>query len=121
MAKRKRDDLAAKPKRPPKFNSTWTEVDSLKFQSKYEAACWQALCAKQASGKIRGLQRQVRLPLYVNLQLITTYIADFSYDELDEQGWWRSVIADAKGFKTPMYCLKKKLVKATLGIDIREL
>jgi hypothetical protein len=31
------------------------------------------------------------------------------------------VVADAKGFKTPVYRLKKRIMKLLLGIDIREL
>jgi len=31
------------------------------------------------------------------------------------------VYEDAKGFKTPIYRLKKKLVKACMGIEIQEI
>jgi hypothetical protein len=46
---------------------------------------------------------------------LCVYRADFTY-EADG----KLVVEDAKGFRTEMYKLKKKWVKAEYGIDIRE-
>ncbi len=47
---------------------------------------------------------------------ICTYIADFFYIPRGKL----AVYEDAKGMKTPIYRLKKKLVKACTGIEIVE-
>lgn len=44
------------------------------------------------------------------------YIADFYYFEVDGT----EVVEDAKGFKTPDYILKRKLMKLVHGIRVRE-
>jgi hypothetical protein len=51
-------------------------------------------------------------------KLICRYIADFIFDE-ERDGSWHPVVADAKGNITPVYKLKKKLMAACLGIEIR--
>jgi len=47
---------------------------------------------------------------------VTTYVADFRYK--NKEG--KEVVEDVKGFKTAIYRLKKKLVKAYYGISILE-
>ena len=49
------------------------------------------------------------------VQDATTYIADFVYEENGVE-----VVVDAKGYKTEVYKLKKKMMRALLGIDIKE-
>jgi hypothetical protein len=49
-------------------------------------------------------------------KLICTYVADFKYLENGKE-----VVEDVKGFKTPVYKLKKKLVEAIYGIEIIEI
>ncbi len=51
--------------------------------------------------------------------IVGRYRADFVYEEL-RKGVWSEVVEDVKGFLTPMYRLKRKLMKAIYGIDIRE-
>ncbi len=68
------------------------------------------------AGEIRDLTQQPRYPMIVNGVKVCTYIADFRY--IDSQG--RLWVEDAKGFLTPEYKLKKKLMKAVHGIDITE-
>ena len=61
---------------------------------------------------------QVRFNLMVNDQKICAYIADFCYEREDKDGVWHYIVDDAKGVETPEFKLKKKLMKACLGIDI---
>lgn len=102
--------------RPHKYGAKRTEVDGISFPSKREAARWQQLLMLERAGVIDHLERQVRYKLEVNGQLICVYVADFRY--LDEER--RVIVEDVKGMKTDVYRLKKKLVKACLGIDITE-
>lgn len=79
----------------------------------------------QKSGEIRGLQTQVPFELIpaqrdpVTKKVIEracNYIADFTYYKGDE-----FVVEDTKGFKTPEYIIKRKLLLWTRGIRIREI
>jgi hypothetical protein len=53
-------------------------------------------------------------------ELIFTYVADFSYvDNVPPHPM--TVVEDVKGFRTPLYRLKKKLIEAQYGIAITEI
>jgi hypothetical protein len=103
-----------------KFKNKWTEVDGIKFQSKKEARRYQELKLLVSAGQISGLKRQVRFPLFVNGELITTYVCDFQYTEIEGGYPKRVVTEDTKGFKTPDYIIKRKLMKALHGIEVKE-
>lgn len=85
------------------------------FDSKKEERRWNELCLLQKAGKISDLEKQKRFDIVVNGHKICFYKADFVYQENGKQ-----VTEDAKGMKTPVYNLKKKLLFATHGIVIRE-
>lgn len=108
---------------PLKYRNKPQIVDGKRFASKREAAAYVKLKALEASGKIFNLRCQVRYPLSVNGMLVATYIADFCWREVDGFGnpVGNEVVADAKGMRTPIYKLKKKLVRAIYGIEIVEL
>lgn len=86
------------------------------FDSKREAEAWQKLKLLEERGVIRALARQWPYRLKVNDQLVTTYRADFVFEEDGVL-----IVADAKGYPTPEYKIKKALMKAIHGIEIREL
>ncbi len=98
-----------------KWRNVKVELDGHKFDSKKEAARYEELKTLLRSRKIRKLQMQVWYRLEVNGQLVCRYRADFVYEE-DGQ----TVVEDVKGFKTPEYRLKAKLMLACHGIRIRE-
>lgn len=96
-----------------------------KFDSQFEADYWQRLKILEAKGEIKNLQRQVEFVLIprqyeaVEVQLKTktktvsqfrehpcTYRADFVYEQDGKR-----VIVDTKGFKTPDYIIKRKLMR----------
>lgn len=102
-----------------KYRAIPTEVDGVRFASKAEARRYGQLKLLQASGEIRDLALQPRYPLAVKGQKVATYIADFAYtDRLTG----KFIVEDVKSAPTatPLYKLKKKLVKAIYGIDIME-
>lgn len=95
--------------RPTIINGKW-------FASKKEAKRYQELCLLQKAGEISHLKIQVPFPIVICGEKICKYIADFTY----QLPSGKLVVEDAKGFKTPIYKLKKKLMWIFLKIDIKE-
>lgn len=95
-----------------------TAPDGQKFDSQKEYHRWCELKLLERAGKINRLQRQVRFEL-IPKQVGETachYVADFVYyDDL-----WNLVVEDAKGYKTDVYKIKKKLMLYIHGIRIQE-
>ena len=88
-----------------------------KFDSKAEYKRWIELVAMQEAGMISDLKRQVRfevIPANEKHRKVE-YIADAVYTENG-----RVIVEDTKGFETPDYIIKKKLMYHVLGIDIFE-
>lgn len=100
---------------PAKYRSKETVVDGTTFDSKHEAERWSINLIREKAGQISGLKRQVKIPLTVNRTHCGYLIVDFAYIENGV-----TVYEDAKGFKTPLYRLKKRLVKAIHRIEILE-
>jgi len=89
-----------------------------KYASKREAEHATKLWALESRGLIRDLREQVRITLVPSngkLRAIT-YVADFEYYDLNG----KRHIVDAKGFKTQVYRLKKKMAQLLLGLEIEE-
>lgn len=101
--------------RKNKYNNKPTTVDGVWFASKFEASRWCELRLLEQMGKITNLRKQVTFPLEVGGVKVTSYRADFVYDECGKQ-----VVEDAKGYVTPEYKIKRSLMLAVHGIKIRE-
>ena len=101
--------------RKGKFNARRTELDGIVFDSKKEAARYGDLKLLAKAGKITDLALQVEYPMIVNGHKVCSYRADFRYMENG-----KTVVEDTKGFKNPIYSLKKKLLFACYGIRICE-
>lgn len=97
-----------------KYRNIRTRVDGKNFASRREASRYTELRLLERAGRIEGLMTQVRLPLKVNGETVSHYVADFTYRE-DGQ----LVIEDTKGFQTDVFKLKRKLVRVLYGVDIR--
>ena len=98
-----------------KYNAVKTTVDGIKFDSKAEARRYSELKLLLKVKTIADLELQPRYDFVVNGVKIGFYKADFRYKIGN-----RIIIEDVKGVKTPVYNLKKKLMKAIHGIDILE-
>jgi hypothetical protein len=111
--------------RGAKYGNTrgvWVDELGRRFDSQREVEAAVALWRRQRAGEIRGLAFQVRWPILVDDVLVCTYVADFQYEERQPDGLqWRLRLADAKGFPTPLWKIKKRLMKAVYSIDILEL
>lgn len=110
---------------PNKYRSKKVVAEGQTFDSRKEYTEWLKLMIQQKEGKIRNLTRQVRyelIPKQVGLdgkclERACHYVADFVYED-NETG--ETVVVDAKGYRTPEYRIKKKLMLWILGIRIRE-
>lgn len=96
--------------------------DGTKCASKKEARRYNRLLAAQQAGEITDLRFQVPFELIPAQRAPsgkayrkTVYIADFVYTQNGQ-----TVIEDAKGKKTEVYKLKKKLLLHRYGIEIKE-
>ena len=102
----------------PKYGNKKVTVQGIKFDSKWESERYLYIKSLELAGRVRKLELQVRFALEVNGQKICTYIADFRYEKENANGDWETIVEDAKGVETPEFKLKKKLMKACLGIEI---
>jgi len=95
-----------------KFNAKRTELDGIKFDSKKEAAYYSQLCAARNGGPVLFFLRQVPFHIPGGVR----YVVDFQVFYTDGT----VAFIDVKGFKTPEYIAKKKIVEALYPITIRE-
>lgn len=104
------------PRRRSKFNARLVKLDGFTFQSAAEARRYGVLKLLQANHQIVGLLVHPPFRLIVNKVHVANYVGDFLYFLPDGT----RVVEDVKGVKTPIYRLKKKLMRACLGIEIQE-
>lgn len=105
-----------------KYHSTPTEVNGIRFDSKREANRWAELRILERAGKIQKLKRQVKYLLIPSqyrdgkcIEREASYIADFVYVKDGHL-----VVEDCKGFRTPEYKLKRKLMLERYDIRLVE-
>lgn len=101
-----------KKQKPPKYRNKKTNG----YDSGREANRAQQLSLMEKNGEIDNLREQVRYALVVGHTLIAEYIADFVYINSDGD----TVVEDAKGPRTRDYVMKKKLMLALYGIEVKE-
>ena len=96
-----------------KYHAVKETVGKLKFDSKKEKQRFEELMLMEQAGEIKGLKLQHEFLLQGAFTDTTgertrsiKYIADFTY--YDSAGNW--IIEDAKGMKTDIYKLKKKMM-----------
>ena len=73
----------------------------------------------ERGGSIKDLERQIKYDIVVNGEKICKYVADFRYNQIEEDGSQKEIVEDAKGVETADFKLKKKLMKAVHGIEIK--
>lgn len=105
-----------------KYGSRKVTIDGVTYDSLKEYHRFCDLKLMQRAGIITGLQRQVKYELIptqrINGKVIerpVNYYADFVY-KMDRQ----LVVEDVKGYKTPEYVIKRKLMLSVYGIQIHE-
>lgn len=108
-----------------KYGNKKTVIDGQVFDSQAEARRWIDLRLLEKAGRIAYLERQVVIELlpkvkYSDARRATPavrYVADFCY--VNVQG--ERVIEDVKGVRTPAYRLKKHMLKALHGLEVKEI
>lgn len=113
-------------------NRQITDADGNVFDSVKERRRWEELKMLEKSGHISDLQRQVKFVLIPAqrepdsvgarggikhgrvIEKECAYIADFVYNEDGE-----FVVEDAKGYPTPEFRIKKKLMLYIHGVKLR--
>lgn len=100
-----------------KYGNKKVTVDGIEFDSKKEARRYSELKLLERAGEIQDLQLQVKFELIPKQkgERACNYIADFVYTENGQ-----TVVEDTKGFKTPEYIIKRKLMLERYGIRIKE-
>lgn len=105
-----------------KYRNKKITIDGITFDSKKEANRWMELKLLERAGEISHLARQVKYELIPSQKIdgkvverACSYVADFVYLEKG-----KTVVEDTKGFKTPDYIIKRKLMLQVHGIHIRE-
>lgn len=116
-----------------KYRARKVFIAGQQFDSKREAKRWIDLKAMENSGVISDLKRQVEfelIPAYYEddiigpkggkkrgklIQRACKYIADFTYYKDGEY-----IVEDSKGFRTPEYMIKKKLMYDRFRIIVKE-
>lgn len=121
-----------------KYHAKKISVDGITFDSKKEARRYQELKLLEKAGEISDLQMQVKFVLIPAQREFTmetyksgpkkgcykpgkllerecAYYADFRYIENG-----KVIVEDTKGFRTPEYKIKRKLMLHVHGIQIKE-
>ena len=118
-----------------KYGNKKAKANGRVFDSRTERSRYYTLQVLEKAGEISDLRMQVPFEIIpaiyetVEVQLKTKtkqvqklvqraahYVADFVYKDKDGN----MVVEDSKGFRTKEYLLKKKMMRAFLGITIKE-
>ena len=101
--------------RGAKHGNIPTERDGFVFDSRMEANRWDQLVMLWRHGRIHFLERQVPFAFIINGVRVGKYTADYAYLE---GGYY--VVEDRKGHRDTAYKLRRRLMLACFGIEIRE-
>lgn len=113
-----------KSRRRPKYNAKKVKTPYGIFDSQKEYRRYLQLKGMQDMGIISDLELQPSFLLIDKqydhlgklLERAVRYVADFSYH--DNEGHY--VVEDAKGYRTPEYIIKRKLMLDRHGIRVKE-
>lgn len=104
--------------RVTKYRAKRTSCGAHVHASKKEAARCTELTLMAHAGWIRALVQQPEFEMHG-----VKYRADFEYEEKRSIAGvpvWEYTVEDSKGFVTPVFRIKRTLMKNCLGITIRE-
>ena len=105
-----------------KYRNHKITVNGIVYDSKKEARRHAELLLMERAGAIKNLERQVKYVLIPSQKIDgkvvereLAYKADFRYTQNG-----KTVVEDVKGFKTPEYKIKRKLMLYIHGVRIKE-
>jgi hypothetical protein len=112
-------------KRKVKYGNKKVVADGITFDSCKEWLRYTELQLALRSGLIDKLEVHPKFELVVNGFKVCNFTADFSYIKVfsSDDGPNKIIVEDVKSkpTMTPVYRIKKKLVKALFGIDVKEI
>ena len=102
---------------PSKYGNQKVVIGNQIFDSGREYKRWCELKLLERAGEISDLRRQVKYELIPpqDGERACNYIADFVYTENG-----KTVVEDAKGYRTKEYIIKRKLLLQKFGLRISE-
>ena len=100
-----------------KYRNKKVAFDGIIFDSKREKDRYLELIMLEKANIVKDLKLQVPFILVDKSKWgrAIKYIADFTYISNDQL-----VVEDCKGFRTPVYKLKKRLFSERYGVEIKE-
>lgn len=105
-----------KPKRRNKYNAKRVTVDDRTYDSHAEMRFGENLLLLEGAGKVGGVERQRPFKILgPKGELITTYRADFAFWDHEQD---RFRVVDVKGVETDVFKIKRKMMRAFLGIEV---
>jgi len=102
-------------KKPHKYKAKPLMVDGIKFASSLEAKYFAELKLCERAGEITDIELQPKFSIDINGIHVCTVIADFRYRE-KKSGTIHTI--DCKGMDMALSKLKRRLVRASFGVDI---
>jgi hypothetical protein len=109
--------VAPVPAKPHKYHAQKVQIDGHVFASKWEGQCYVDLWWQAQAGLITFPLLQVGFSLGQHYGRERVYIADFTHIDL-QTGCL--VVADAKGYATPLFRQKKRVFEQLYGLRITE-
>lgn len=111
--------------RKSKYGNKPQKIGGEKYRSKREAKRHRDLLALQRAGLVAGLNREVAYVLAPSVRYsdkaratpALRYVADFVYTDTRTG---RLIVEDCKGCRTQAYRVKRHLMLAVHGIEVRE-
>ena len=114
--------------RKAKYGNKKVEIDGTKFDSKKEAKRYQDLLLMQRAGEISELELQPKFELVKGVKFsgdakakpAVRYFADFAYTDIKTG---QRIVEDVKSpatKKNPAYRMKKHMMLAIHGVEIKE-
>lgn len=102
-----------------KFGAVPTETaDGQKFKSTLEANFYKRMWVLERAGEVTLIEREIRYELIVNGVFIAAYLLDFRITYAT--GVVEFIDCKSQPTKTPLYMMKKQLMKALFNIEIKE-
>lgn len=106
-------------KPPNKYHAVRTVLDGITFDSKREAAYYAELKLREKAGEVSDVELQRRFTILgAKGEVVCTVVPDFCFWDYVED---RFRVVDVKGGKatqTPVFKLKRKLMRIFNGIEI---
>lgn len=112
------EEIEQKEKKENKYKNKYVVWNDILFQSIKELNRYKDLLLLEKSNKIRELRRQVTFQLEVEGGKICKYICDHQYVDCQTG---ETIVEDVKSkatAKLSTFIIKKKMMKAILGIDV---